>query len=115
VKDWYAEAIDQVSVEAARLHAALEAVVAMLEEANDQRQQGAALREVVQRLAESGGRDVRRSPAAAFAAFEAALTSYRSQVIAALVEQDGMTHTEIAHLIGVSRQMVARLRQAARP
>lgn len=115
MKDWYVEAVDQVSVEAARLHAALDAVVAMLDEAKDHHQQGAQLREVVQRLAQSGGRDVRRSPTAAFAAFEAALTSYRSQVVTALVEQDGMTHTEIAQLIGVSRQMVARLHQAARP
>jgi DNA-directed RNA polymerase specialized sigma24 family protein len=115
MKDWYVEAVDQVSVEAARLHAALDAVVAMLDEAKGHLEQGMGLREVVLHLAESGGRDVRRSPTTAFAAFEAALTSYRSQVVTALVEQDGMTHTEIAQLIGVSRQMVARLHQAARP
>ncbi|MDX6214519.1 MAG: hypothetical protein QOG99_103, partial [Frankiales bacterium] len=40
MKDWYAEAVDQVSVEAARLHAALEAVVAMLDEAKGHHEQG---------------------------------------------------------------------------
>jgi hypothetical protein len=109
---WYAGAVRGVEVEAERLHAAVETVVGMLRDAAKEHGSGVALRDVVGRLVDEGGREVRRSPASAFASFEAAVTSYRAQVVTAFVEQHGMTYTEIGRLIGVSRQMVARLHHA---
>ncbi|MCU1601077.1 MAG: hypothetical protein JWO22_1786 [Frankiales bacterium] len=108
-RDWYGQAVQRVEDEARRLKASVDAAALMLKTAAEQHRDGADLPDVIGRLVAEGGRTTRRSSATAFAAFEAAVTSYRSQVVTALVDQHDMTYTEIARLIGVSRQMVARL------
>ena len=56
-----------------------------------------------------GGRDIRDLTVAAIAAYEHAMTLHRSVAIRALVDDAGMTFSEVARLGGVSRQMIARL------
>jgi DNA invertase Pin-like site-specific DNA recombinase len=70
---------------------------------------GDGLVDIIPALVARGGRETRLAPTRAYHAFERAITAYRARAIRELVDDEHMTYTEIAELIGVSRQMVARL------
>jgi DNA-directed RNA polymerase specialized sigma24 family protein len=108
-EDWYLDSIDQVERAADDLHASLDVVMDALADARTARVAGDDLGDIIRGLIERGGREARLAPTHAFHAFEQALTSYRARAIRSLVDDEHMTYTEIAELIGVSRQMVARL------
>jgi hypothetical protein len=76
------------------------------------RETGADLVQTVHRLNELGGRETRLAPTAAFREFERAMTAYRATAIRLLVDDNGMSFSDVGKLIGVSRQMVARLYRA---
>jgi DNA-directed RNA polymerase specialized sigma24 family protein len=107
--DWYLESIDQVQRAADDLHASLDLVMDALADARTARVAGDDLVDIIRGLIARGGRETRLAPTLAFHAFEQAITAYRARAIRALVDDEHMTYTEIAELIGVSRQMVARL------
>jgi DNA-directed RNA polymerase specialized sigma24 family protein len=107
--DWYMDSIDRVQRAADDLHASLDVVMDALADARTARAAGDGLVDIVGGLVARGGRETRLAPTRAFRAFEQAVTAYRARTIRALVDGERMTYTEIAELLGVSRQMVARL------
>jgi hypothetical protein len=107
--DWYVEAVDGVERAALALHESLDQTVGALRDARDSRLAGAGLIDIVNELVQRGGRDLRLAPTAAFRAYEQAMTAYRGAAVRALVDEEHMSLSAVAELIGVSRQMVARL------
>jgi hypothetical protein len=108
-EDWYDDAVAEVVVAAESLKASLDVVLESLARSKELRRDHTDLRQLVQDVIEQGGKDVRLASTGAFEAYERAVTSYRSQVIRALVDEEGMTFTEVGALLAVSRQMAARL------
>jgi CRP-like cAMP-binding protein len=108
-EDWWIASIDRIEDAATDLDEALEAVLDALREARSRRLEGVGDVDIAKGLVARGGRQTRLGPTAAFRKFEAALTDCRAAMIRALVDGDHMTFTEVGELIGVSRQMVARL------
>jgi hypothetical protein len=111
--DWYVASIDDVQRSADDLKAAIDHTMNALVEARARRLAGVGLLDIVRGLVAGGGRETRLAPARAFKAWEAAIAAYRAQAVRALVDEDHMTYTQIGELIGVSRQIVARLYQSA--
>jgi hypothetical protein len=114
-EDWYVEAVDEVTSAADRLHTSLGRLVQLLEIARRRRLAGEDLLEIVRPLVDVTGRDVRRAPSADYKNFEQVLTAYRARTIRALIDDEGMNFSSVGLLIGLSRQMVARLYRAAGP
>jgi hypothetical protein len=102
-------AIDEVVRAGAGVHEAVDPVVDALLEARAARAAGMPLPKIVGGLVERGGRSLRLTPALALREMERAVTAYRVAAIRELVDEHGLTFTEIAELTGVSRQMVGRL------
>jgi hypothetical protein len=111
--DWYVASIDDVQRSANDLKAAIDRTMDALVEARVSRLAGVRLVDIVHGLVARGGRETRLGPARAFKAWEATITAYRAKAVRALVDEDHMTYTQIGELIGVSRQMVARLYRSA--
>lgn len=111
--DWYVASIDEVQRSADDLKAAIDRTVDALTEARESRLAGVGLLDIVHGLVARGGRETRLGPARAFTRWDAAIAAYRAKAIRALVDEQHMTYTEIGELIGVSRQMVARLYRSA--
>jgi hypothetical protein len=107
--DWYLDSIEQVERAADDLRASLDLVMDVLADARTARLSGDGLVDIIRGLIARGGRETRLAPTRSFRAFEQEMTAYRARSIRALVDEEHMTYTEIAQLIGVSRQMVARL------
>jgi hypothetical protein len=106
-----AERVVRAAREAGR---ALTVVVKQLEAQRRARLEGAALVEVVEDLIRSGGREVRMGCAEAFLEYEQAVASMRAGVVRSLVDDDGLSLTEVARRLRISRQAAARLyRQSA--
>ena len=112
-EDWWIASIDRIEGAATDLDEALEAVLDALREARSRRLAGVGDVDIAKGLVARGGRQTRLGPTAAFREFEAALTDCRASMVRALVDGDHMTFTEVGELIGVSRQMVARLYRRA--
>lgn len=113
--DWYVELFEQVESTGAELRQALDHIVGILSIARQERIDGVPFVHIAERLVERGVRDLRRSNEEAFRTFSAAVAACRSAGVRALVDEEGMTHAEVARLLGVSRQMVGRLYQNAPP
>ncbi|HEV7526998.1 MAG TPA: hypothetical protein VGP92_18720 [Acidimicrobiia bacterium] len=111
-QDWYLDAIERVQSSAAVVHQALDHVVETLAHAGDVRLSGGPLSEIVEGLSRNGA-GIRRAVDDAFRLYADSITAYRSTVIRALVDDEGMTHADIARMTGVSRQMVGRLYHGA--
>jgi hypothetical protein len=111
--DWYVASIDDVQRAADDLKAAIDRTMDALMEARVSRLAGVRFVDIVRGLVAQGGRETRIGPARAFKAWDVAVTAYRAQAVRALVDEDHMTYTQIGELIGVSRQMVARLYRSA--
>jgi len=57
---------------------------------------------------------MRKEAAAALARYEHELTLFRSALIQQLVDEQGLTMTEVGQRLEISRQMVARLYRAGK-
>jgi hypothetical protein len=107
--DWYTASIDRVETAADDLYEAIDRAVSNFRAAQVQRRAGADVVDIVKGLAAGGAKEVRLAATTAFRKFEMAVTDYRAQVIRKLVDEEHMSFSEIGDVIGVSRQMVARL------
>jgi hypothetical protein len=105
--DWFVLAVEAVDAAARDVHAA------MLKDAVEERSGGSSVQAVVAGLVDRGGRNARLAPTVAYERFEATLTAYRARAIRALVDEEGLSFTDVGRLTGVSRQMVARLYRSA--
>ncbi|MEA3214354.1 MAG: hypothetical protein QOJ19_510 [Acidimicrobiia bacterium] len=112
-EDWFITSINRIEGSANELHAALDHVVDVLQDAKRQRLAGIALVEITKDLARRGVREARLELTRSFREFEHNVTRYRAATIRALVEEERMTFSAIAEMAGVSRQMIARLHRSA--
>jgi|GEM_PF-1707000 len=113
LEEWWVASTDRIEGAANDLGEALESVLDALREARSRRLAGAGIGDITKGLVARGGRETRLAPTVAFREFQAALTDCRASMIRALVDEEQMTFTEVGELIGVSRQMVARLYRRA--
>jgi hypothetical protein len=108
-EDWFVGAVERVA-EAGR-HACLtiETAVGALREGCEARNAGRSVVDVVDVLIAAGGRETRLSAAEAFREYERAIASMRVAVVRALVDEGGLSLTDVAKRMKISRQAAARL------
>lgn len=106
--DWLLARIDAVEQAAEVARAALGRAPDWLEPARADCVAGRPLIEIAQDLASRGGA-ARSDTAAAYRAYERAAFDLRASVVRALVDDEGLSLSQVARAMGVSRQTVARL------
>lgn len=111
--DSFLAALDQVARSGRLACDAIAASVEAFETGRRARTEGLAMVEIVDRLTSRSGRSLRLASVEAFHDFERSIAAMRSEVIRALVEEDGLTLTQAAKRLGVSRQAGARLYRSA--
>jgi hypothetical protein len=112
VSDWFVAAVEQVAAAGRAACEALDAAVAALEEGRRARLAGRSMLEVVEGLIDGGGREIRFASADAFRDFERAVAEMRAGVARSLVDDHGLSLTEVARRLNISRQAASRLYQA---
>ncbi|MGZ4707189.1 MAG: hypothetical protein ACXWBN_00435 [Acidimicrobiales bacterium] len=113
-RDPFVEAAEEVAVAGRAACDAIESAIEALEVGARARTTGVPLVDIVDDLIGAGGRDVRLATADAFLGFERALVEMRSRVVRTLVEEDGLSLTDVGLRLQISRQAVARLYREAR-
>jgi hypothetical protein len=112
-EDWFVEAVEQVTEAGRQACEAVRVAIRELEGSREARMAGKPLDEIVHDLIAGGGRQKRLGSAEAFRQYEQAVASMRAGVVRALVDEDGLSLTEVSRRLGVSRQAAARLYQPA--
>jgi hypothetical protein len=107
--DWYVVSIDVTKQSIVQLEKRLARAAEVLEQARRQRLAGTTIIDLVEQFRAAGASDARLAAYRAIHDFEQAVTGYRAAVVQALVDDEHMTFTQVGDLLGVSRQMVARL------
>ncbi|MCW2750378.1 MAG: hypothetical protein JWR83_1488 [Aeromicrobium sp.] len=108
-EDWFAGAVDRVGEAGCQACLAIETAVAALRVGCEAHNAGRSLVDVVDELIAASGRETRLSAADAFRAYERAVSSMRAGVLRALVDEGGLTLTEAARRMKISRQAAGRL------
>jgi hypothetical protein len=112
--DWYVELLDVIQSSITHLQGTLARSSSVLVQARAQRLTGISLFDLVESQLAAGGTEARIASYRAFHDFEHAVTAYRAGVIRALVDDERMTFTQVGELLGVSRQLIARLYSSIR-
>ena len=107
--DWFGAAVARVAEAGRQACLAVETAVGVLQEGRAARDAGRSVVEVVDELIGAGGRETRLSAADAFREYERAIASMRAQVVRALVDEGGLSLTDVARRIKISRQAASRL------
>ncbi len=111
--DWFVAAAERIE-DAGRLAClAIETAVSALQGGCEARSAGRPLVDVVDELIAAGGRQTRLSAADAFREYERAIASMRAGVVRALVDEGGLSLTDVANRLKISRQAAARLYEPA--
>ncbi|MCU1390820.1 MAG: hypothetical protein JWL72_4158 [Ilumatobacteraceae bacterium] len=113
-RDPFVAAAEEVAVAGRAACDAIESAITALEVGARNRATGVPLVDIVDELIRAGGRDVRLATADAFHEFERALVEMRARVVCTLVEEDGLSFTEVGRRLQISRQAVARLYRHAK-
>jgi hypothetical protein len=108
-EDWFDGAVEQVADAGRQACLAIEAAVGALREGHEARNAGRSIVNVVDELIGAGGRETRLSAAEAFREYERAIASMRAGVVRALVDEGGLSLTDVAKRMKISRQAAARL------
>jgi hypothetical protein len=111
--DWFVAAVEQVEAAGRAACEAVNAAVGALEEGRRARLAGRSMLEVVDGLIGAGGREIRFASAEAFRDFERAVAAMRAGVARSLVDDQGLSLTEVARRLNISRQAAARLYKSA--
>ena len=101
-EDWLVEAMEMVADTGRQACDAIAETIAALDRGRLARLEGRSVTEVVEVLISGGGRDVRRQSSDAFRNWERTIAHMRSAVIRALVDEDGLSLTEAAHMLLIS-------------
>lgn len=101
--------VEEVAEAGRRACEAIIAAIRALERGRDARAAGRSLAEVVEDLIRAGGRGARLDASEAFVGFERSLNVMRAGVVRALVDGAGLSMTEAAGKMGISRQSAAKL------
>jgi DNA-directed RNA polymerase specialized sigma24 family protein len=113
-RDPFVAAAEEVATAGRAACDAIESAIRALEVGARARTTGTPLVDIVDELIGAGGRDVRLAAADAFHEFERAMVTMRARVVCMLVEDDGLSLTEVGLRLQVSRQAVARLYRHAK-
>jgi hypothetical protein len=108
-KDCFAVAVERVVTAGQRACVAIEKATKELESRRDAQREGVLLAEVVDELIGGGGRTTRLGAAEAFRDYERAIASMRAAVVRGLVDDEGLSLSDVASRMRISRQAVARL------
>ena len=112
-EDWLVGAVERVAEAGRDACLAIESAVDALREGCEARDGGRSVVDVVDVLIAAGGRETRMMAAEAFREYERAIASMRVAVVRALVDQGGLSLTEVAKRMKISRQAAARLYEPA--
>ena len=107
----YDSAIEEAARAALQVCETLRAADRDFVEARRLRAGGAPFVEMIQRAIAQGFRDRRVAADEAIAAYRNAVKQLRVAAVRTLVDDEGMTLTAVAGLLGISRQMASRLYQ----
>jgi hypothetical protein len=113
-QDWFAGAVERVADAGRQACLAIETAVGALREGCEARNAGRSVVDVVDELIAAGGRETRLSAADAFREYERAIASMRTGVVRALVDEGGLSLTDVAKRMKISRQAAARLYEPVR-
>jgi hypothetical protein len=113
-EDWFAGAVERVAAAGRDACLAVETAVGALQEGSEARFAGRSIVDVVDDLIAAGGRETRLSAADAFREYERAIASMRAGVVRALVDEGGLSLTDVARRMKISRQAAARLYETVR-
>jgi hypothetical protein len=108
-EDWFARAVERVAEAGREAGLAIETAVGALREGCELRNAGRPIVDVVDELIAAGGREMRLTAAEAFREYERAIAQLRAAVVRALVDDTGMSLTDVARRMKISRQGAARL------
>jgi hypothetical protein len=108
-EDWFVGAVERVADAGQRACLAIDTAVGALQEGCEARNAGRPIVDVVDELIAAGGRETRLSAADAFHEYERAIASMRAGVVRALVDEGGLSLTDVAKRLKISRQAAARL------
>jgi len=106
---WLLAAIERVEQTGEEAQRAIGEGVASIDEARERLLAGVPVSEIVEYLIAQGGREARLRSSAAVETFEHAVMVYRVGLVRAMIDEEGLTFTEVGRRMGVSRQMIARL------
>ncbi len=112
--DWFAEAVERVDDAGRQASLAIESAVRALRGGLEARDAGRSIVDVVDDLIVAGGRETRLNAAEAFREYERAIGSMRAGVVRALVDEGGLSLTDVARRMKISRQAATRLYEAVR-
>ena len=112
-EDWFVGAVERVADAGRQACLAIETAVGALREGCEARNAGRSIVDVVDELIAAGGRETRLSAADAFREYERAIASMRAGVVRALVDEGGLSLTDVAKRMKISRQAAARLYEPA--
>jgi hypothetical protein len=107
--DWFVAAVEGVAEAAGRACEAIQTAVRALECGREARLAGGSMAEIVDALIGGGGRVTRVSAAHAFREYERAVAAMRSKVVRELVDEGGLTLTEVSRRMRISRQAAGKL------
>jgi hypothetical protein len=108
-EDWFVGAVERVAAAGREACLGIERAVAALRDGCEARNAGGSIVEVVDALIVAGGRETRVGAADAFREYERAIGSMRAGVVRALVDEGGLSLTDVAKRMKISRQAAARL------
>lgn len=112
--DRFLGAIDEIAAAVDAAREALDESTEPLMSACRRRLAGASMLEIVDDLVAADGPEaLRRVTATAFARYERAVKAFRGTVIRTLVDEEGVTLSEVSRRLSISRQMTTRLYDAA--
>ncbi len=112
-EDWFVGSAERVAEAGRRACLAIETAVGALHEGCEARNAGRPIVGVVDELIGAGGRETRLSAANVFREYERAIASMRADVVRALVDEGGLSLTDVARHMKISRQAAARLYEPA--
>jgi hypothetical protein len=112
--DWFVGAVERVAEAGRQACLAIETAVGALREGCEARNAGGSIVDVVDEMIAVGGREIRLSAAEAFREYERAIASMRADVARALVDVGGLSLTDVAERLKISRQAAARLYEPVR-
>lgn len=107
--DWFIEAVERVAEAGRQACLAIDAAVSALRVGCEARNGGRPIVDIVDELIVAGGREIRLGAAEAFREYERAIASMRADVVRALVDEGGLSLTDAAKRLKISRQAAARL------
>ena len=113
-RDPFVVAAEEVAAAGRAACDAIDSAISALEVGVRARTTGTPLVDIVDELIGTGGRDIRLAAAEAFHEFERAVAEMRARVVRSLIEDDGLSLTDVALQLQISRQAVARLHRHAR-